>query len=130
MNNWIEDSKSEVIDYKSPTNLQEAAETFKELNEPVESAKRTTLTQVEWLLLTKNKAIYDIENVQWLSWKYLVFWMNEDNYFISLTSNLWLYNTKFDFKFKWKSRNEIINNMNEELKKFNFEVPVESKKWR
>lgn len=130
MNNWIEDSKSEVIDYKSPTNLQEAAETFKELNEPVESAKRMTLTQVEWLLLTKNKAIYDIENVQWLSWKYLVFWMNEDNYFISLTSNLWLYNTKFDFKFKWKSRDEIINNMNEELKKFNFEVPVESEKWR
>ena len=121
---------SDELDYKSPINLWDAKELLAEIEWDIPENKKLFLSKVEATLLLKTKAIYDIKDIEWLSWKFIVLWFVGDNYFISLTSNLWLYNKEYDFKFKWESKVDVIDKLNEELEKYNFEVPVESDDWR
>ena len=123
-------TSTEEVDYISPTNLGEAKNTLNEINSEVIHNINETNLIIDELLSKKNKSIFDIQNIEWLSWKALVLWRVEDKYFISLTSNLWNYNKNFVYKFDWKDKNEVINKMNVELIKYNFEVPIESDDWR
>lgn len=126
------------FDYQSPNTLWEAIKLLEEIEENKSTIVPEIYSEISnnsWNILKileiKGKSIYDIPNyIEWLSWKHIVLWQVEDNFFISLTWNVWNYNKEYDFKFKWKSNDEVIEKFNKELEKYNYEVPVESDDWR